>query len=205
MQTPLGNVFALILYLVPGFVALRTYRARYPVTRATDLETLIWSLVHTFVIHLGLVGLSGALDRPSLNLLSRLPASKEFATVDGTVVAALLVSGFIWGLILITIHWLRRTLPFLPTPDQQSVWPVIASLAPRRQLWALIRLKEGPIYLGWIDTFTFNPDHSDHDFYLKPAFRVDETMTVRQDLSEGGVYLNTRDVQSLELVPGAHQ
>lgn len=202
MQIPFGNVFAIMLYLVPGFIARQVYRWRYTAARASDLESLIWSLVHTFIIYVGLTVVSVVTHLPTLNLIGRLREAQGAIPIDTSIVVVLLVSGIVWGLLMSLLHWARSRIPFLPTPDPQGIWPYITQLAPEHELWALVRTKDGPLYLGWIDSYAFNPDEPDQDFYLKPALRVDEAMQVQQDLSAGGVYLNTRDVRSVELIEG---
>ena len=142
MEVPFKDVFVLLLYLLPGFLSLQLYRAKYPAKKLSDIEIIIWSIVHTFFIHVVLAGLSIALSTPWLNFLGK--ASKEVGPGE---VFALLAAGLLWGFLLIFWHWSRRKLP-------------------------------------------------------SPAHLVDDSLRSLRSLEQGGVYLNTRDVISVELVPG---
>ena len=66
----------------------------------------------------------------------------------------------------------------------------------------IARTKQGVLYLGWMKKYSFDPAVEDHDFLLRPAYLVDDDLNVKRDLSVGGVYLNTRDIESLEMIPG---
>jgi hypothetical protein len=56
--------------------------------------------------------------------------------------------------------------------------------------------------VGWIDQYSFDPASEDHDFLLLPAYLVDESLEIVRDLRKGGVYLNTRDIEAIERMPG---
>lgn len=197
MEVPFKDVFVLLLYLLPGFLSLQLYRAKYPAKKLSDIEIIIWSIVHTFFIHVVLAGLSIVLSTPWLNFLGK--ASKEVGPGE---VFALLAAGLLWGFLLIFWHWSRRKLPILGEPDPLNIWFKIVVLAAREEKWALVRVKQGPIYLGWIKDFSFDPAQENQDFYLSPAHLVDDSLRSLRSLEQGGVYLNTRDVISVELVPG---
>ena len=66
----------------------------------------------------------------------------------------------------------------------------------------IVRTKQGTLYLGWVKKYSFDPTVEDHDFLLRPAYLVDEDLNVKRDLKVGGVYLNTRDIESIEMIPG---
>jgi hypothetical protein len=163
-----------------------------------QFEAVVWSVLHSFVIHLGLGVLGRISNNDELNLL----AWDGNSTVETKTIAVLLGGGFVWGLALMTFHWLRIKLPFLPTPDPQAIWPLAAGAVEKEQLWALARTKGGTLYLGWVERYSFDPEAEDHDFLLCPAFEVNAKLEVQRDLSMGGVYLNTRDLDSFERVPG---
>ena len=105
------------------------------------------------------------------------------------------------GGVLIAQHRLRIFIPFLPNPDPQAIWPVVAT-APKEELWMIARTQQGVLYLGWVKKYSFDPAGENHDFLLRPAYLVDDDLNVKRDLSVGGVYLNTRDIESLEMIPG---
>jgi hypothetical protein len=198
VDIPSLDAFVLLLYLLPGFLATQLYRAKYPAKRVSQFEVVVWSVLHSFIIHL-LLGLVGWLfDQADLNLLTR----DSNSGIEAQTIAVLLAGGFIWGLALMGFHWLRIKVPILPNPDPQAIWPLVAGDIAKEQLWAIARTKEGTKYLGWIKRYSFDPEAEDHELLLCPAFVVDAKLEIQRDLSKGGVYLNTRDLDSLERVPG---
>jgi len=197
MEVPFKDVFVLLLYLLPGFLSLQLYRAKYPAKKLSDIEIIIWSTFHTFSIHLILIGLGVLISKPWLNFLA-----KKSAEVGSAGVFTLLAAGFLWGQVLIFWHWSRRKLLIFGEPDPLNIWFKIAVLAAREEKWALVRVRQGPIYLGWIKEFSYDPSQENQDFYLSPAHVVDRELRSLRNLEDGGVYLNTRDVLSIELLPG---
>ena len=117
-------------------------------------------------------------------------------------IAVLLGGGAIWGGILIAWHRLRIEFDFFPIPDPQAIWHVVVDNAPKEDLWVLARTKQDVLYLGWVKEYSFDPAAEDHEFLLRPAYLVDNNLHVQRDLEAGGVYLNTRDIESLEMIPG---
>lgn len=198
MKIPSIDAFVLLLYLVPGFLATQLYRARYPAKRVSQFEVVVWSVLHSFIVHLILALLSRMLHSNDLNLLTQ----NNGSTIEARTIAILVAGGSVWGLVLIGCHWLRIKLPFLPSPDPLAIWPLVAGAIDKEQLWALARTKQGQLYLGWIEQYSFDPEAEDHEFLLCPAYLVNEDLAVQRDLHVGGVYLNTRDLDSLERIPG---
>ena len=198
MKTPFGSVLVLLLYLLPGFLAMQLYQARYPAKPMSRFEAAGWSILHSFIILLGLASAAHIFGCASLDVLSHDTNSK----IQPKTIIVLLGGGFIWGRILITYHWIRIRVPFLPAPDSQAIWPVVVDNVPKEKLWVLVHTKQGTLYLGWIKEYSFDPAAENHDFLLRPAYLVDKNLHVQRDLTQGGVYLNTRDIESLEMIPG---
>lgn len=199
MKIPLlGNVIVVLLYLLPGFVAMQMYEARYPTIRQSQFELIVWSLLHSFIIRLGIEGTALGLGYPDLDLLA--PATGS--AIRPAMIAIPLVGGLAWGGILIASFRIRFHASFLQNPNLQAVWPTIADSAPKENLWAFVRTKQGFRYLGWVTQYSFDPGGEDHDFHLRPAYLVDDDLLIQRKLEQGGVYLNTRDVESLEMIPG---
>lgn len=198
MKFPTIDAVVLLLFLVPGFLAIQLYRAKYPAKRITQLEIVIWSILHSFVIHWLLSGAAVLFESEELDMLRH----SSDSVIDPGTIAVLLAGGLVWGLALILFHWCRVRVPFLPNPDPQALWPVAAEGIEGQQLWALVRTKQDYLYMGWIQQYSFDPTAEDHEVLLRPAYFVNEKLEVQRDLGTGGVYLNTRDVESVELIPG---
>ena len=198
MKLPFGDAFVLLLFLLPGFLAMQIYRARYPAKRLSQFEVIVWSVLHSFVVHLGIAGFALVLGRSDLDLLNHGTNS----SIHPSTIAVLLGGGIVWGAVLVAFHWVRVKLPFLPSPDSLAIWPLAAGGSAEDELWVVARTKQGAVYLGWVEKYSFDPTAEDHDFLLRPAYLVDPDLNVERDLTKGGVYLNTRDVDSLEMIPG---
>lgn len=198
VNVPFGEAIGLLLYLVPGFLARQIYRARYPAKRLSQFEGVVWSIIHSLIILLGLAGIAWVFDSDNLSILK----SSQNPLIQPKTILVLLIGGFAWGGILIGYHRLLTIISFVPSPEPQAIWPIIADHAPKKELWMLVRTKQRTLYLGWLEQYSFDPSADDHEFVLCPAYLVDEDLNVKRDLKQGGVYLNTRDIESLEMIPG---
>ena len=127
MEIPSFNAFVLLLYLLPGFLATQLYRGKYPPKRVSQFKVVVWSVLHSFVIHVFL-GLAGhLLDSSKFDFLTR----SDDSTIEANSIAVLLCGGLAWGFALIGFHWLRIKVPFLPSPDPQAIWPLLLIQKPR--------------------------------------------------------------------------
>ncbi len=198
-NVPFGEAIGLLLYLVPGFLARQLCRIRYPAKRFSQFENVVWSIIHSLIILLGLTGIAWVFDYDDLDILK--PNQHFF--IQPKTILVLLIGGFVWGGILIGYHRLRTIVPFLSSPDPQAIWPVIATHAAKNELWMLAHTKQGAPYLGWLTQYSFDPAADDHEFVLRPAYLVDDDLNIKRNFKQGGVYLNTRDVDSLEMIPGS--
>ena len=195
MKFPFGDVVVLLLYLLPGFLAMQLYGARYPSKRQSQFEAIVWSILHSFFIHFAIRGaayLLGCKDLVSLD-------PEAYSEIPTETIGVLIAGGLVWGGVLIVQYRFRVLIPFLQSPDPQAIWPVVAT-APNEELWMIARTKQGVLY--WVEKYSFDPAVENHDFLLRPAYLVDDDLNVKRDLSVGGVYLNTRDIESLEMIPG---
>ena len=199
MSFPFNEAIGLLLYLAPGFLAMQLYRVRYPAKRMSQFESVAWSIIHSFIVLLGLAGTSWIFDYKDLYLFN---LTRDDAFIQPKTILILLVGGLVWYFFLIGFYRLRKLFPLLPDPDSQVIWPVVANHAPENELWTLVRTKQGIHYFGWLDKYSFDPAVEHHEFVLRPAYLLDPDLSVRRDLKQGGVYLNTRDIESLEMIPG---
>ena len=187
-----------MLYLTPGFLAMQLYRVSYPAKRTSQFESIAWSIVHSFIVLLGLAGAAWIFDNNDLNLFNL----DSYAPIQPKTISVLLIGGLVWYLILVGIYRSRKFIPLLPDPGSQAIWPIVANRAPDDELWALVRTKQGLQYFGWLDKYSFDPAAENHEFVLRPAYLLDADLAVKRDLKQGGVYLNTRDIESFEMIPG---
>ena len=70
MGIPFNEAIGLLLYLAPGFLAMQLYRVSYPAKRMSQFENVAWSIVHSFIILLGLAGTSWIFDNNDFNLFN---------------------------------------------------------------------------------------------------------------------------------------
>ena len=188
------NLTALIVFLVPGFIANRLYRAYYPVKTISDSNSVISSLISSLWIY-AIIKLAETRLNFSLNEnLDKNPSANT------TII--LLLAAYVWGILRIVIHKLKEilatrisALSFL-YPDPGAIWPKVASHTPTN--WAKVKLTDGTCYLGWISHWKYDPDIETQDFLLSSAKRVDDLLNITYEVSGIGVYLKTSDIISVE-------
>ena len=189
------QVFLALAYVIPGFVGYQLYRAAYPGKTLSDTLVVMWSLIHTLVIHVGFGVSSWVLSVPKLNYLARPPQ-----TLGWRSAALLLAGGVVYGLLLIVVRALRLKLNLWP-PDPLTIWGRIN--LQESGYYALVRLKDHDLcYMGWVSDFRLDPDTEDQDFLLRDASLVDENIETKYQVAGLGVYLNTRDVAAIEYLYG---
>jgi len=193
---PAEHIVEFFLYVMPGFVALQFYRAKYPAKQLSESLQVAWSLIYG-VIPAAFVRLID--DRLCHGWLQ----TKATGFPAFRLVMALIVAGLVGGAVLIANDWCRfevaRRFPRWTSlaPDPQSIW---AKINRPSDDYAVVYLDDGSIYLGWIKDFTFDPDAEDNDFLLADAKRVDDQLVEKYAVTGRGVYLNTRDVKRIEFV-----
>jgi hypothetical protein len=194
------KLIALVLYVTPGFIALELYRSVYPVKERSDFIQTIWSVIFGVVIF----SFVRWLDKNFLNNWLR---SSTTTFPNFRLIVALLVAGLAAGGARILLHILRlrlsnrfKQLKFL-APDPQSIWAKINQASNKD--YAIVFLDDGVVYIGWISSYTYNPNSVDQDFLLANAKRVDgDTLNEKYLVTGIGVYLNTKNVKRIEYVKG---
>lgn len=113
------EIFYLVLYVIPGFLAIEIYRTKYPAKKTSDTTNIIWSIICTVIILcvLGIIGHHQGL--PDLNYFDKNPRT---ISLESAVI--LLGSGFFSGLLLIAFRWIRSKLGVFP-PNLVNVWAKI--------------------------------------------------------------------------------
>lgn len=194
-----NTVAEFVLYVIPGFIALEAYRAAYPVKTRSDFVSLTWSAIFGIMISYFLIWINGTLLGNFLHYTSGSLPSFEF-------LLGLICLGLGIGLIRILFHYLRfkvaasyRAFHRL-NPDPQSVWAQVNRTNNRQ--WATVFLDDASVYLGFIETYKYDPDAIDQDFLLGKARRVDENLNVLYAVDGIGVYLNTKNVKRIEFYKG---
>ena len=199
LSEPIEHVAQFLIYVMPGFVALHLYRAKYPVKGLSEFLQVAWSLIYGVV----LASLVRSLDD---NCLAGKLHSEDGGIPALPFILALMVAGVAWGLALIGFRWLRFTLAKrIPTlhaiaPDEQSVW---AKVNEPSDDWAVVYLDDNSIYGGYVKGYAFDPDAEDNDFLLSDAKRVNQDLSEIYSITGAGVYLNTKNVKRIEFVKGA--
>lgn len=196
LADPVEHLADFVLYVMPGFIALHLYRAKYPVKKLSEFLQVSWSLIYG----IALSGIVRWVDRRYLDgsLHSEAPG---LPWVRFIVVLAM--SGLLLGGVLILVRWTRfqlakRSEVFATLePDPQSIWVKVNQPSSD---YAVVYLDDGAIYLGWIKEYSFDPDAESNDFLLAGAKRVDDSLNTKYLINGQGVYLNTRNVKRIEFV-----
>ena len=197
---PIDNIVDFILYVVPGFIATGIWYSHYPVKERSPLTQLAQTVLAGLIAITGVRWLDG-------EILNGVLHSSTSGPPDPLFTASILLTGVLLGYIAVwqvaIRSYLSKRVPFLSSlsspPD--SIWQYVNQ--PTVEDWAVVRLRDGAIYLGWISRYRFNPDAPDQDFLLTEARRVDDRLKVVYPVHGLGVYLNTRDVTSIEFVTSA--
>lgn len=195
---PTGNFLEFIIYIAPGFLAQQLYRAKYPAKPMGTFSHVIWSLIYGIIILIGIGSADKYIFCDFLNATNTAITNHRF-------IGALLIGGVILGSIVIFLHWLRFKLSVKYkmfnwiAPDPQSIWVKINQPYDTEQ-WAIVYLKDGSIYYGWISEYRFDPAEQNQDFLLTKAARLDDFLNIDYEVKGMGVYLNTRDVVRIEFV-----
>ena len=194
LSEPIEHVAEFLVYVMPGFVALHLYRAKYPVKGLSEFLQVAWSLIYGVVLASLVRNLDG-------NCLANALHSDDTGFPQLPFIGALLAAGALWGIFLIAFRWTRFTLArAFPTlrmiaPDEQTIW---AKVNEPSDDWAVVYLDDQSIYLGYIREYSFDPDAEDNDFLLAEAKRVNEHLEVQYPINGAGVYLNTKNVKRIE-------
>ena len=189
----------LLAFLVPGAVAVELFRVAYPAANRNWLSTILWLAVW------GAIGGAAALWFDATVLDGSAGLANGQLSVG--MVALLLAAGLTAGGLRIAVRALRfviaRGSPVIQwmRPDDPPVW-VSANMPFVNDDWAVVYLRDGAIYLGWIAQFGYDPRREFHDLVLQDARRLDDDLGERYRVSGSGVYLNTRQVARIEYWTG---
>ena len=188
------TIIGLVLYIVPGFLALELYHYVYPIKDRDNFIISTWSIIFGVLI----TGFLKWFDYCYLNNALR---SNDNTFPSFLFIIVLIVSGLLIGALGIACHILREKLSkrffFLEIPSQ-SLWKKIINNS--NEDWVVVFLDDESIYLGWIQEFTANPNNENQEFLLNNAARVDENLEVVYEVTGIGVYLNTKNVKRIEFI-----
>jgi hypothetical protein len=193
---PVEHLADFILYIMPGFIALQLYRAKYPVKKLSEFLQVSWCVIYGIV-------LSGTVRWVDHRFLSGRLHTDDAGLPWLRFIVALAIAGLLFGTLLIAVRWTRFTLSTKCArlsrlrPDPQSIWAQVNQSSTE---YAVVYLDDGAIYLGWIREYTFDPDAESNDFLLAGAKRVDDQLKTIYLVNGQGVYLNTRNVKRIEFV-----
>ena len=192
---PTKEITDLILYIIPGFVARSLFISKYPAKKISTFSETAYSLLYGVFIF----SLVKWVDQGGWLL-----KSDKTGFPDYRFVLALFVTAYFAGWFFILLNELKTTLGtsfkqlnFL-IPDPGKIWNKINSEDVTD--WAVIYLKDGSIYSGKIEYYSYDPDEENQDFLLAIAERVDEDLKTQYTIDGIGVYMNTRDINKIEFL-----
>lgn len=199
---PIQNFFEFVLYITPGFIAIYTYRLKYPVKEKDSFTEISCCVLCGIVI-------IAAIKWIDKNWLDYFLHSESTGIPGGRLTLAIVVSGVIGGLLGIVQVEIRnylakkvKLLRFL-SKSTDTIWEFIN--AKTQKDWFLIFLNDGAIYSGWISKYCYDPNNQSQDFLLSDANRVEENLKTVYIVDGLGVYLNTKDVKRIELIKGKNR
>ena len=193
---PAEHLVDFLVYVMPGFIALHLFRAKYPAKKLSEFLQVAWSLIYGVILATLVRSADGRFLHGWLQ-------SNTTGFPGSRFVMALVIAGLFGGVLFVSAYRIRFFLaahwPSLEgiAPDPQSIW---AKVNRPSNDYAVVYVDDGSIYFGWIKDYTFNPDAEDNDFLLGDAKRVDEQLTEKYSITGRGVYLNTRNVKRIEFL-----
>ena len=180
------NVYELLIYIVPGFIANEIYGAKYPGKKISDLDKIIWSLIYTIII-LALIQLFPWIK------LTELQNNSSLILIS----FILILSGIIFGGLLILWRKVRTKLGFL-SPAPISVWSNV--LEKFESCWVIVTLTDGKTrFIGWVSLYTSDPNEVTQELYLKEVQVVDIDNRPIRNIGGDGIFLKTDQIQSMEI------
>jgi hypothetical protein len=192
-----SDIPATLLILLPGFVALQTFRLVSPRRHLSDFETALWSLAVAFAILAPTTTAWHRIDSdvPSLAALVRQPASVPTRLAVALYAVAPLAG---WGL-----GHLDRSRRL-----EQLAQAVRVDLTRRRDVWfvvfrdpyyVLVYLKSGALLYGWPERFSTDRTGEATELYLtntrvwKPE--VDDWV---EHVGIAGVWIDASSIERIE-------
>ncbi len=197
-----SDIVQFLLYVIPGFISIEYFRARFPGKARTDFVTISWSIVFG-------VGITSLLIWLDTNVLHGVLGYKSQGFPGLLFLLSLFASGLLIGILRAGLRQARfvlsRHLKFLKwlLPDVNSIWARVNQTGTNQ--WALVFLDNDVQYLGYIKYFRNDPDATEQDFLLAESYRVDKNRKPIYHVEGVGVYLNTRDVRRVEFLDSAPQ
>ena len=180
------NIYQLLIYIVPGFLANEVYRSRYPAKKISDVDKIIYSLIYTIFILTVLQLFGYQIPNEQGNILS---------IIINSMIPIL--SGIVLGVLLIFGWKIRLKITFLG-PSQVSVWGEI--LEKYKTCWAVVTLSDGNTrYMGWVSLYSFDPNELIQELFLKDVMLVDEHHQLIQNMTGEGMYFKSDNIMSLEI------
>jgi hypothetical protein len=200
------EAWSIVTLLGPGLLALNTVRAFYPAKKRDFKYDLCDYVLLSFLCLIVADLIRSWLDWPAFQT-----GSREFSS--SLYLGLLLFVGWLAGLLYSASLYLRyklgttiECLEFI-LPGYLNTWERINSQVTRP--WVIVCLSNGAQYSGRILYWNYDPDLADQDFYLEDVERVELGPINAPKLSERGwkshypvsrgLYLNTRNVVSIEL------
>ena len=200
------EAWSIVTLLGPGLLALNTVRAFYPAKKRDFKYDLCDYVLLSFFCLIVVDLIRSQLDLPAIQA-----DSKQFSS--SLYLGLLLLVGWLAGLLYSVLLYLRyklgtkvKWLEFI-LPGYLNTWARINSQVTRP--WVIVYLNNGAQYSGKITYWNYDPDSADQDFYLEDVERVELGPINATKLSERGwktyypvsrgLYLNTRNVVSIEL------
>ena len=193
------NLVNYLLYVVPGFISVAIYRSFYPAKKDSDFARLAWSIVYGILIY----AVADWLIQHFYWSLELNPNRFPSVGALGLLFTLAIIAGYfrvLWQASRFAVVKQCRWLRFL-RPARRTVWAEVNSEEPTE--WAVVKLKDGSRYMGYISNWTFDPDATEHEFILSEARRVDDDFNPLYEIQGRGVYMRTSAVDHIEFWLGA--
>lgn len=174
------DVAATLRYLVPGFVALKTFSIAGLQSRRTDLELTFWSL-------LAAAAINTVIDRFGLDTTSHLVAALIGAVVIG------LVGGAAWNAV-------ARHFPSVRVRASRRAWDSVLDRRGDEAPWIQVWTRVGHVIAGWPYTMAISAEADELDLYLRDPAWVNVETNERTPMGIEGVLILESDIAFIQVL-----
>jgi Family of unknown function (DUF6338) len=192
-----SSVPAILLLLLPGFVALQVFNSVSHKRRLSDLESVLWILLSAFALLFPTVLVWHRLDEqvPSIGSVIRHPESLP-VRIAGTLYLLAAPAGFLAGRLDLSPtveRWLLKAR--IDLNRRQDVW----FLAFRDPYYVFVYLKSGALMYGWPSMTTRDRAGAAAELYLRHT-KIWDADGADWKVQEGldGVWIDAASIERIE-------
>jgi hypothetical protein len=192
----ISNVAAIVIYILPGFLATELRYFLVPARKGTDFERLVWSVFFSLLGFLAASLVVLALYKAdwrrhtSARDLEFVIPLWFFALLAGILVAQLTKSSVMKAALRKRCHVAYSEFP--------SIWNEIWQ-CPEEALFVRVHLGDGSVHFGAVHAYTRDPAEQQRELWLRPTYTMDEDWKVGEQLPGLSLYVRAESIVYVEV------